>query len=397
MTTTAPLYLPHAYRLYEPGFAQDPHAYYTHMRAHFGDVAPIEISPGVFGHLVIGYRLALQLLRDTQTWSKDPTVWVSHLPKDSPVLGMLGPRPNPLFADGERHARYRRVITDSFGRIQPHHLRDLVREIAALLIGRFAGAGIADLIAQYARPIPSYVMNRLFGQPDHAAPRLVTALAGLIEGGENAAAANAEFEAYMRRLLALKTGERGHDLTSWIMDHSAGLSPEEVLHHVVLTVGAGQEPTTNLIANALAIMLSDDRYYAGVTNGALAPIHAVHRVLRDEPPMANYAAHYPRHNVRINNLSIPAHSLVMVSFAAANADPQGPGAPLSGEGSHLAWSAGPHACPVKDPAILIAVTAIEEITSRLPDLELDGRREDLQRRIGPFHTAYRHIPATFTP
>ena len=93
---------------------------------------------------------------------------------------------------------------------------------------------------------------------------------------------------------------------------------------------------------------------------------------------------------------------MLVSYAAANTAPDGlpsssEGNPRTDGGAHLAWSAGPHACPVKQPALLIATTAIERLATQLCDLELTVPREQLEWRPGPFHRALAHLPASFTP
>lgn len=391
---------PGAFPLYGPEFAQDPQGAYAEMRARHGAVAPVEIAPGVPAHLVIGYWACRDLLQDTGTWSKDPRAWQETVPADSPVLGMLMWRPNPLFTDDETHARYRRVVTDCFARLEPHALRALTQDLCTTLITSFAAAGRADLVNQYARLVPLYLFNRLFGLADDAAPRLVSALAGLMESrADTAAAATAEFEGYMTDLYGAKLARRGADLTSWFIDHPERLSAEEIVHHLILTVGAGQEPTTNLISNALSRMLSDERYYATWSDGALTPRDAIAEVLRHEPPMANYAAHYPRWDVHFHGAEIPAHSLTLVSFAAANLDPAGLGdsGRLGDGGAHLAWSAGPHTCPVRQPATQIALTAVEQLTTRCTGLELAVPRERLEWRLGPFHRALAHLPVTFTP
>jgi cytochrome P450 len=145
-------------------------------------------------------------------------------------------------------------------------------------------------------------------------------------------------------------------------------------------------------------MLSDPRYYHTLTGGALTALDAIEDVLRNEPPLANYSAHFPRHDVRFHGTWIRAHELVMVSYSAANTAPDGlPPGPRTDGGAHLAWSAGPHSCPVKNPALLIAVTAVERLTSWLSDLELTVARDELQWRPGPFHRALAHLPARFTP
>ncbi|WP_329120732.1 cytochrome P450 [Streptomyces sp. NBC_01465] len=399
-------YMPLAVPLYGEEFAADPGSVYARLRA-FGPVAPVEISPGVSAYLVTDRQAALELLNDTETWAKDPRIWESGLPPESPVKPMLGWRPNALFNDGQAHRRYRSVITDSFARIEPHRLRQQVADIADGLIREFGATGEADLVGQYARPLPLVLFNAIFGMPEEDGPRLVSALGGMFDSKpENAIKANEDFGQYMAELIGLKMEKRGDDLTSWFMDHPAGLAPEELAAEVVLTMAAGQEPTTNLISNSLSRMLSNPDYYSTLSNGALTAHDAINDVLRNEPPMANYSAHFPRNNVHFHGTWIAANQLVLVSYHAANTAPDvlpggdggsGDSGSRSDGGAHLAWSAGPHACPVKQPALLIAITAIERLTSHLGDLELAVPREQLQWRPGPFHRALAHLPARFTP
>ena len=385
--------------LYGPDFAADPHGVYARLR-QYGPVAPVEISPGVPAHLVTDYRAALDLLRDPGTWSKDPRVWQETLPPDCPVLPMMQWRPNALFNDSEAHTRYRRVISDSFARIEPHLLRERVIGAADSLIRLFAESGSVDLVTEYTRPLPLLLFNALFGLPDAYGARLVSALSKMMEARspEEATEGGGEFYGYVSELVALKLEQRGDDLTSWFLDHPEGQSPEEVLQQVFLTLGAGNEPTANLISNALSRMLSDQRYYHTLTGGALTARDAIEDVLRSEPPLANYSAHFPRHDVRFHGTWIKANELVMVSYSAANTGPDGlPPGPRTDGGAHLAWAAGPHACPVKNPALLIAVTAVERLTSFLSDLELTVPREELAWRPGPFHRALTGLPARFSP
>lgn len=391
-------------KLYGPEFAADPYAVYDRLR-RYGALAPVEIAPDVGAMLVTDYRAALDLLHDSDTWSKDSRAWQRGVPEDSPVLPMIGWRPNVIFSDGAEHERYRGVITDGFARIPPHELRASVVATADSLIARFGRDGEADLMGRYARLLPLMLFNRLFGLPDAYGDRLIAALAGMLEGNtpEEASAANAAFTGYIGELIAAKKRARGQDLTSWFMDHPARLSEEEVTHQIVLTMGAGHEPTANLIGNALARMLTDDRYYSTLSSGALTPQDAIHDVLRNEPPMANYSAHFPKREVYFHGNRIRPGQLVLVSYAAANTQ-QGRteagadgGTDGSGGGSHLAWAAGPHSCPVHRSALLIATTAIERLTAWLSDLELTVRHDELVHRHGPFHRALAQLPARFTP
>lgn len=392
-------------RLHTEEFAADPYAVYERLR-RYGSLAPVEVAPGVDALLVIDYRAALDLLHDPVTWSKDTREWQQTVPADSPLLPLLGWRPNPLHQDGDLHHRYRSAISDSFDRFPPHELRDHVSHSADTLIADFGTAGHAELMGQYARKLPLLLFNRLFGMPDSYGDHLVSAFGRMLEANDprEAAAGNAAYERYVQKLVAAKKERRDADLTSWLLDHPAGLSEEEVLHQVVLTMGIGHESTTNLVGNALARMLTDDRYYGTLSGGALTPRDAIHDVLRNEPPMANFSAHFPKRDVLFHGTRVRRGQLVLVSYAAANAQ-MGRSAPgegggalgPGGGGAHLAWAAGPHACPVQGAALLVATTAIERLTAALSDIRLAVDYDELEWRSGPFHRALAELPARFTP
>ncbi|MGY1436307.1 cytochrome P450 [Streptomyces reniochalinae] len=390
--------------LYGEEFAADPYAVYERLR-RYGALAPVEIAPGVGAMLVIDYRAALDLLHDPVTWSKDSSVWQDTVPQDSPVLPMLRARPNALFSDGEAHARYRQVISDGFARLEPHQVRQIVREVSDQLIARFAQDGEVDLISKFARLLPLLFFNRAFGLADDRSELLIQGIAGMFDSKttEEAEAADVAYTRYITELTQAKQRERGQDLTSWFMDHPAGLSAEEVIHQIVLTMGASYEPLSNLIGNALGRMLVDERYYSNLSGGALTPRDALHDVLRNEPPMANYSAHFPKRDVYFHGVWLRAGQLVLVSYAAATtqsgraAPGEATGADGSGGGAHLAWAAGPHGCPAQQPALLIASTAIERLTAWLSDIRLTVTYDELKWRPGPFQRGLVALPARFSP
>ncbi|MEV7782795.1 cytochrome P450 [Kitasatospora sp. NPDC088351] len=385
--------------IYGPVFAADPQLVYEQLR-RYGAVAPVEIAPGVEALLVTDYQAALDLLRDTDTFSKDSRAWQQTVPAASPLLPMLGYRPTALFSDGEVHARYRQVITDGLALIEPHLLQRRVAEVAHQLIDRFEAAGSADLIAEYARQLPVFVFNTWFGVPEEHSARLVAGISGMIESTEKAGAAYADLVSVVTGMVAERREHARHDLTSWFLNHPAGLDNDEVIRQITLTMIAGHQPTTNLIGNALLRLLTDARYAGSLFGGAMTAYQAIDEVLWHEPPLANFSAHYPRYDITFHGREIAAGSLLLVSYAAANsrAAPDTDGGELrSGESAHLAWAAGPHACPARDPALLIAITAIEQLTSRLSDLALSTPADDLFWRPGPFHRALVHLPVRFSP
>lgn len=385
-------------RLWEDGFALDPYRYYDDLRAQ-GPVGWAELAPGVPAYVVTDRRAALELLHDAETFSHDPRPWESTVADDSPVLGMMRWRPNSLFADGTAHARYRTTLIDTFDLVEPHDLRARVHRAVHLLVSRIGPKGEADLVGEFARPLMALVFNSLFGLPDSQSERLNQALGKMMEGGAQAAAGEAEFGGYVLELIAAKAQRRGDDLPSHLLDHPAGLTPEEVTWQVFLTLGAGHEPTANLVSNALSRILGNPLYYSTLTSGARPVMDAVVEVLHHETPLANYGVHYARRPMTFHGTWIRAAVPVVVSYGALAyfAEQEVVDGRHPKDASHLSWSAGPHACPVKQHTLLIATEAIERLTQWLPDLEPVLPRERLSWRPGPFHRSLTALPVRFSP
>ncbi|MEV0007013.1 cytochrome P450 [Streptomyces sp. NPDC051840] len=384
--------------LYGPAFAADPHDHYRRLRDQ-GPLARVRIAPDIDAMLVTDYHAAVDLLRDTDTFSKDPRAWQANVPPDSPVLPVLGHRPTALFSDGAVHARYREAINDTLALVEPHLLRAEVAEVAQRLIADFAASGTCDLIAQYARRLPLHVFTASFGVAQDDAERVVRGTSGMMNPAADAKAAYEDLVDVISSLVSARRRRPGRDLTTYLLDHPADLDDEEAVRQITLIMSAGHEPTTNLIGNALLGMLASGDG-GSLHGGALTAREAVDEVLWRDPPMANLGAHYPRHDTEFHGVALRAGQLVLVSYAAANT--QSPSsvrdpAVRSGDGAHLSWSTGPHRCPAKQPALLMAMTAIEQLTSQLCDLELAVDPGELVWRPGPFHRALAHLPARFTP
>ncbi|WP_328918051.1 MULTISPECIES: cytochrome P450 [unclassified Streptomyces] len=385
-------------RLWEEGFAADPHRYYAALRAQ-GPLGWAELAPGVPAYVVTDRRAALDLLHDDETWSHDPREWEAEVAEDSPILGMMRWRPNTLFADGVAHIRYRKAFVDAFDLVEAHDLRERVHRAVDLLVSRFGPAGEADLVGEFARPLMSLVFNDLFGLPDSESGRLEAALGKMMEGGSQAAEGEAEFGAYVLGLIAAKSAARGPDITSWLLDHPVELTPEEVTWQVFLTLGAGHEPTANLVSNALSRILGNPDFYSTLTSGSRPVMDAVVEVLRHETPLSNYGIHYARESLTFHGVWVQSAVPVVISYGALGhfAEQEFGDTHHPHDASHLSWSAGEHACPVKHHTLLIATEAIERLTQWLPDLEPVTAREHLTWRPGPFHRSLTALPVRFTP
>ncbi|WP_411084657.1 cytochrome P450 [Streptomyces sp. cmx-18-6] len=372
-----------------PEFAADPHAYYRYMR-QFGPTTPVTLAPGVDATLVTDYSAALDLLQNPSTFRKDSRRWRAlgegKISPDSPVLPLLAYRPNCMFTDGAEHLRLRQAITESFARVSNSRLSRIVNQAAQFLINQFSARGSADLRRDYAQQLPLYVFNELFGCPAEIGDRVLFGIAGMFDG-VNAEQASQVLLRAVGELVALKRAQPGEDITSYLMQHPAQLTDEELAHTLVLLLGAGGEPEGNLICNGFYTMLTNEEY---ARNGQFDK--ALDDTLWRNTPMFNYAPHYPVVDTDVAGDKVHAGELVLVSFGAANTALADQGADTRG---HLAWSAGPHACPSKEPARLIALTGLEALFNALPDVELAVPADSLVWRPGPFNRALASLPVRF--
>jgi len=94
---------------------------------------------------------------------------------------------------------------------------------------------------------------------------------------------------------------------------------------------------------------------------------------------------------------VPAHQPIVISLAACNNDPTVVGGNIFGNESHLGLGAGPHRCPARTLAELIAGEAIDQFLDALPEIELAVPAEQLRWRPGPFHRSVEALPVVFTP
>ncbi|MFI6346023.1 cytochrome P450 [Streptomyces sp. NPDC050560] len=382
--------------IYGQDFAADPNGIYDQLRAH-GPAAPVEIAPGVDATLVTQHEAALRVMQNPSLFVRDSRRWTAlndgRVPADSPVLGMMAYRPNCLYTDGTEHLRLRKAVTESLDQLNVSRLGRDVERIADYLIDQFSERGSAELMGEYAKLLPLLLFNKLFGCPAGIGDTLTRSISVLFDGGD-VVAAHQDLTDCLMELVTIKRREPGEDITSWLVQHPAGLSDEELKDQLIVLMGAGVEPVRNLIGSATFLLLSEDSRQ----RGGLLVEDALNEVLWNVPPVANWATHFPVQDVDLGGVIIEANTPVLISFAAANRDPALTEARQAlGKGAHLSWGAGPHVCPAKSPAQLIAVTAIEKLLNALPDLTLGAPEETLAWRPGPFHRALAELPVRFSP
>ncbi len=379
-------------RLDDPSFAADPHRVYGDMRRH-GPLVPIELSAGVPATLVIGYQVAVQILNDEAHFPADSRRWEKNASPGCPLLPMLGYRQNALRTAGAEHERYRRTIIAALETVDLHQVHDAVARAAEALINSFCDRGTADLRMDYAFPLTFRVLSELMGFPENAAAAAYQGMAAMLEG-VGAEEGQQRFVQALIGVVQQKQAEPGDDLTSELLRHPDRLDLMEMVNQAALLFSMGTEPTCNLILNALLLLMTDEHYGGEVLSGAMATRDAIDAVLFEDPPLANWCVSYPIQPQLVGDVWLPADQPVVISLAACNNDPV-VGGDRRGNRSHLAWGAGPHACPAQSLALTIASQGIDLLLDALPDIRPQSSAQQLDWRPGQFHRALATLPVRF--
>ncbi len=365
------------------------------LRSQYGGLAPVEIMPGVPGWLLLGYKENLQVLRDQTYFSADPRPWSSS--------GAPPVRSGALTRDGDEHQRLRVPIVEALASVGTQQLVPVVERAAVRLIGEVEAKGTADLIADYAAPLPALILNELFGLPDSYG-RLLADLTERLWSGDPARAEPAALavRSYFQGLVVRKRAEPGTDIASLILAHPHGLSDDEAVEALSLLWETGHEPTTHLIGNALLKLLEDPDVWTAYLGGTLAPEDFVDYVMWTDSPIRVLAGRYSTMDIRFAGARVGQGDPLLFGFASAHTDPSmARGAEdtmtLAGNRSHLSWGAGAHRCPATAFARELVRTAIDIGVDRMRGMVMAVEPAELKWRSSLCVHGLTELPVWFTP
>ncbi|MFC7616835.1 cytochrome P450 [Actinokineospora soli] len=178
--------------------------------------------------------------------------------------------PHMIFADGQEHARLRRLVSSVLTRRRMESMTPLVEAMAGDLIDRMdAVDGPVDVVSGLAFPLPLGVICDLLGVPDVDRPRLREwTIALMDEDPHEVVPASAQMAHYVMGLIEARRATPGDDLVSVLVTAGSGsdrLTTEELLGTVVLLIVAGHDTTSAAITNAVAGLLTVPERWKALT------------------------------------------------------------------------------------------------------------------------------------
>ena len=352
-----------------PDYQDRLHEIYAELRAHH----PVARSPSGFW-AVSRFADVYELASDTATYSSERT-----------LISPPGLVPTIQSLDPPRHDRLRALVSLAFTPSRVRAMEPRMRAIAQELLAPLLEAGRADLMAAYARHLPSRVIGEMIGIPDERIPDFLHWTEAMVElpSGKTQAEAienpAASIYAEFARLLDERRRTRRDDLMSALIDarlDGVALTQEELLGFCFVLVVAGNDTTTNLIANG-AVLLAEhpEQRRLLAQDPSLLP-DAIEEMLRYEAP----AQALPRRLLRgatLHGQPLREGEQLFLLFGSANRDER------EFEQAdrfdvrrrikrHLAFGQGIHFCLGKSLARLEARVAFEELLARAPEYELAG-------------------------
>ncbi|MCX4705568.1 cytochrome P450 [Streptomyces sp. NBC_01373] len=389
-------------RLYGPEAATDPHGIYERLRKEHGSVAPVLLEGDVPAWLVLGYRDNRRVLDNPRQYSRDARIWrdwqAGRVEETSPLVPMLAWRPDCVSQDGEPHRRLRGAVTDGLLAASARGVRRHATHFANQQIDAFADAGQADLVADYAEYLPMLVLTRILGLPAAEGRSLVESCAQVLKGGEGALAHNDRIVHILGELAERRRVEPGSDFTTALLEHPAGLDPDEVVSHLRLVLIAAHTTTSNLLARVLQFVLTDDYRLVGLVSGQLNISAVVEEVMWNAPPLAVLPGRFAATDLELGGHLIKEGDLLVLGLAPGNADPEvrpDPEVSVQGNQSHLAFSAGPHECPGQNIGQSIVEIGVDILLHRLPGLRLAVSPEELSSTASTWESRLDSLPVEF--
>jgi vitamin D3 1,25-hydroxylase len=362
--------------LFDGAFWQDPYPAYAALRAE----APVRTVRRTEGEVWLLSRYA-----DVRAALADPRLskdWRFTLPPGERAQAPQTPIPMMILLDPPAHTRLRKLVSRTFTLRRMEELRPRVEEIAGSLLDALPPAGRVDLMAEYAFLLPVFVICELLGVPAADRDRFAAWSRTMVdderyEPGASQAASIA-LHGYLAELIARKRAEPDGALLSALVEVAEDgdrLSADELVAMAMLLLIAGHETTVNLVGNGVLALLTHPHQRALLRERPDLLPAAVEEFLRWDSPVHSTPLRFAAEDVEYSGVTIPARSVVTLSLAAANRDPER----FAGAeelridrdaGGHVAFGHGLHHCLGAQLARIEGQVAIGMLLRRRPELEL---------------------------
>ncbi len=314
---------------------------------------------------VFGYENVKQAFANWQMFSSK----VPHPPEQTDFTQSLN------FIDPPKHRSLRTLVAKVFTARRVEALTPRMSLIVNELLDRFQDRGQTDFVRDFAVPLPVVVIAEILGVPLERQSDFKHWSDGVVNKDLTA---SREIGDYFRELIKERSSKPSNDLVSdLIAAHEDGetLSAQELVDFCIVLLVAGNETTTNLLANAIVCLDESPSAYKRLQNEPALLPSAIEEVLRYRSPVLSMSR-FTKVDTQIGDQTIPAGQLVSLRIGSANRDEtkferadefvidRDPN-------EHVAFGNGIHFCLGAPLARLEAAIGLRAVLKRLPNLRVD--------------------------
>jgi cytochrome P450 len=322
----------------------------------------------------------------------------------------LAHRPLTIFnADGDDHARIRRMMTSPFTRNRMEKLRPAIQRITDDLIDQMlAGPNPTDLVTALSLPLPSLMICELLGVPysDHEFFQEHATVAVKRDATPQESVASMQtLGGYLTKLIEGKMAEPAGDVLS---DFAARVTagdltlPDATLLCMVLLI-AGHETSANMITLGTALLLENPAQLEllRTTGEPEAIANAVEELLRYLTIAHLGQRRIASQDIEIAGETIKAGDGIVVPLPAGNWDPAAFPSPerldlgRAEARQHHAFGWGVHQCLGQQLARIELQVVYGTLYRRVPTLRLAVGREQLEFKGDSLAYGVYELPVTW--
>lgn len=312
---------------------------------------------------------------------------------------------NLLALDGEKHATLRRKLTGSF---TVKKVKELAPRIEALVKERLdlmeQNGRPADLVRDFALPIPSLVICELLGVPVADQPyfqSFSTMLLDITIPREEKDQPIAEFEDYLLGLVNQhRSTPNSSILGRLVVDHHETMSDAEFVGVARILLIAGHETTSNMLSLGTLLLLRNPDQLAVLKGSPDSVNGAVEEMLRYLSIVSATAPRMAINDFEVNGTQIKAGDRLLCSLMSANRDPrfmeEADDFDIRRDiGTHVTFGYGIHQCLGQQLARLEMRIAFPALFARFPDLALQYPEQEVDYRSNAFIYGLKSLPVTW--
>ena len=358
------------------------------------DEEPVFYSTVLDYWVVTRWDDVMEVLHDSETYSSANTLVQIKPPCPAAlqVMGEYGINPGPSLVDLDppEHARHRQVFRRSFTPERVAALEPRSRELIDEAIDRIIDRGEADVVTDLVWDAPAKIAFALMGVPEFEVDKIKTGTARLATMGWGVpsdeeqvelATAIGEYWRFAQEQVDRLIAEPGENLMgdlvrAWQEPGNEEMFSRDQLCWIFLnTLFAGHETTSNATAAGIRALLTyRDQWEAICEDPSLIP-NAVEEILRFDSSVPTWRRVTTK-AVTLGGVELEAGAKLLIGLGSANHDashfPDGERFDVRRENAsdQLAFSWGRHTCLGARLARMEMRVFLEQITKRLPDLQL---------------------------